>query len=322
MQQPKCSLDLYVNFLIATQKQYSGLELSRVSPTAMSHEAVNHWLAKDKLTPKTVWQHSQTMIQKETGYLIFDDTVLDKPYAQEMPLVKVQYSGKHHRLVKGIDIVTLLWTDGEKIVPVDYRIYDPTRDGKTKNDHAQEMVTYAEKRGFSPRYVLMDSWYASVANLKAIDRNKWKWIAALKCNRKVSLVQGTYLSVADLDWTSTQVHTVWLKEYGWVLVSKMVDTHGDITYIATNDLSLLDAETLHGHMEHRWKIEAFHRAIKQCCGIERCYSTRERSQRNHILCAFLAFLKLECKRIQSHISWYDQKWSIVRPATTLYLAKA
>jgi len=322
MRQPKCSLDLYVNFLIASQKQYSGLELSRVSPTEMSHDAVNHWLAKDKLTPKTVWQHSQTMVQKETGYLIFDDTVLDKPYAQEMSLVKLQYSGKHHRLVKGIDVVTLLWTDGEKIVPVDYRIYDPTRDGKTKNDHAQEMMKYAEKRGFSPYYMLMDCWYASVANLKAIDRNQWQWIAALKYNRKVSLAQGTYLSVADLDWTSTQVHKVWLKEYGWVLVSKMVDTNGDITYIATNDLSLLDAETLSGHMDHRWKIEAFHRGIKQCCGIERCYSTRERSQRNHILCAFLAFLKLEGKRIQSHISWYDQKLSIVRPATTLYLAKA
>jgi len=322
MQQPKCSLDLHVNFLIASQKQYSGVELSRVSPTAMSHDAVNHWLATNKLTPKIVWQHSQTMVQKETGYLIFDDTLLDKPYAREMPLVKKQYSGKHHRLVNGIALVTLLWTEGEKIIPVDYRIYDPTRDGKTKNDHAQEMLQFAEKRGFSPQYVLLDSWYASVENLKAIARKEWKWIAALKSNRLVSLVQGTYLPVAELDWASKQVHKVWLKAYGWVLVSKMVFENGDITYLATNDLSLLEAQTLHSHMEQRWKIEAFHRGIKQYCGIEHCYSTRERSQRNHILCAFLAFLKLEWQRIQSHISWHEQKLSIIRPATTLYLAKA
>ena len=322
MQQPKCSLDLYVDFLIASQKQYSGVELSRVSPTALSHDAVSHWLAHNKLTPKMVWQRGQTMVRKETGYLIFDDTVLDKPYAREMPLVKTQYSGKHHRLVKGIDVVTLLWTGGESIVPVDYRVYDPTRDGKTKNDQVQEMLTFAEKRGFSPQYVLMDSWYASVENLKIIARKGWPWIAALKSNRLVSLVQGTYLPVSDLDWTAKPVRKVWLKAYGWVLVSKIVFANGDITYIATNDLSLLNAETLHGHMEHRWKIETFHRGIKQCCGIERCYSTRERSQRNHILCAFLAFLKLEWKRIQSHISWYDQKLSIVRMATTQYLAKA
>ena len=322
MQQPKCSLDLYVNFLIASQKQYSGLELSRVSPTAMSHDAVNHWLATNKLTPKIVWQHSQTMVQKETGYLIFDDTLLDKPYAREMALVRAQYSGKHHRVANGIALVTLLWTEGEKIVPVDYRIYDPTRDGKTKNDQAQEMLQFAENRGFSPHYVLLDSWYASVENLKAIARKGWYWIAALKSNRLVSQQQGTYLPVADLDWTAAPVRKVWLKAYGWVLVSKLVDTNGDITYIATNDLSLLEAPTLHGHMEHRWKIEAFHRGIKQYCGIECCYSTRERSQRNHILCAFLAFLKLEWKRIQSQVSWHEQKLSIVRPATTLYLAKA
>jgi len=322
MQQPKCSLDLYVDFLIASQKQYSGMELSRVSPTAMSHDAVSHWLAHNKLTPKMVWQSSQSMVQKEIGYLIVDDTVLDKPYAREIPLVKSQYSGKHHGLVNGIAVVTMLWTEGETIVPVDYRIYDPTRDGKTKNDHAQEMLQFAEKRGFSPRYVLMDSWYASIENLKAIARKEWKWIAALKSNRLVSQVQGTYLPVAELDWTSTQVHKAWLKAYGWVLVSKIVFANGDITYIATNDLSLLDAETFHSHMGYRWKIEAFHRGIKQYCGIERCYSTRERSQRNHILCAFLAFLKLEWQRIQSHISWHEQKLSIVRMATMQYLANA
>jgi hypothetical protein len=322
MQQPKCSLDLYVDFLIASQKQYSGMELSRVSPTAMSHDAVSHWLAHNKLTPKMVWQSSQPMVQKETGYLIVDDTVLDKPYAREIALVKSQYSGKHHRLVNGIAVVTMLWTEGETIVPVDYRIYDPTRDGKTKNDHVQEMLQFAEKRGFSPRYVLMDSWYASIENLKAIARKEWKWIAALKSNRLVSQVQGTYLPVAELDWTDTPVHKVWLKAYGWVLVSKIVFENGDITYIATNDLSLLDAATLHRHMGYRWKIETFHRGIKQYCGIERCYSTRERSQRNHILCAFLAFLKLEWQRIQSHSSWQEQKLSIVRMATMQYLAKA
>ena len=322
MQPPKCSLDLYVDFLIASQKQYSGVELSRVAPKALSHDAVSRWLATNKLTPKMVWQQSQTMVQKETGYLILDDMVLDKPYAREMSLVKVQYSGKHHRLVNGIAVVSLLWTEGEKIVPVDYRIYDPTRDGKTKNDHAQEMLQFAEKRGFLPHYVLMDSWYASIENLKAISRKGWRWIAALKSNWLVSQVQGSYLPVAELDWTSKQVHKVWLKAYGWVLVSKLVYSNGDITCIATNDLSLLEAQTLHGHMEYRWKIETFHRGIKQCCGIERCYSILERSQRNHILCAFLAFLKLEWKRIQTHISWYQQKWSIARMATTQYLVKA
>lgn len=322
MQRQKCSLDLYVDFLIASQKQYSGLELSKVSPIDMSHDSVNRWLAKNKLTPKIVWKESQSMVELKSGYLIIDDTLLDKPYAKDMALVKKQYSGKHHGLANGINLVNMVWTDGEKTIPVDYRVYDPTRDGKTKNDHAQEMLNYAEVRGFQPDYVLMDSWYSSIENLKNINKKKWKWIAALKCNRLVSLTQGIYLPVSDLDWTSKQVRKVWLKAYGFILVSKIVFENGDITYIATNDLSLIDEETIKSHSNHRWKIENFHRGIKQCCGIERCYSVLERSQRNHILCAFLAFLKLEAERIQKNISWYEQKWSISRMATVNYLANA
>jgi len=322
MQTQKCSLDLYVDFLIASQKQYSGSELSRVSPIKMSHDSVNRWLRKNKLTPKMVWQNAAPLVDPKNGYLIIDDTVLDKPYSRNIPMVKKQYSGKHHGLVNGINLVNMLWTDGKKAIPVDYRAYDLTRDGKTKNDHAQEMLDFAEKRGFSPNYMLMDSWYSSIDNLKNISKKKWKWIAALKSNRLVSLVQGNYLSVSDLDWTKKLVHNVWLKAYGFVLVSKIVFPNGDITYIATNDLSLVNPETLESHSAHRWKIENFHRGIKQCCGIERCYSTLERSQRNHILCAFLAFLKLEWERIQNNVSWYEQKWSIPRMATADYLANA
>ena len=136
----------------------------------------------------------------------------------------------------------------------------------------------------------------------------------------MSVKKGEYVRVENLDWASKQVHRVWLKAYGFIVVSKIVAPNGDIAYIATNDLSLEDAETIKNHFAHRWTIETFHRGIKQCCGIERCYSTLERSQRNHILCAFLAFLKLEWERIQNAISWYEQKWNIPRRAVTAYLA--
>ncbi len=154
MQRQKCSLNLYVDFLIASQKQYSGSELSKVSPVEMSHDSVNRWLKKNKLTPKIVWRNAQSMVDLEAGYLIIDDTVLDKPHSRKISLVKNQYSGKHHRTVNGINLINMLWTNGEKIVPVDYRAYDPGRDGKTKNDHFREMLDFAEKRGFSPDYVL------------------------------------------------------------------------------------------------------------------------------------------------------------------------
>ena len=62
MQRQKCSIDLYVDFLIASQKQYSGLELSKVSPKAMSHDAVNRWFEPALMMfgpPDTDSPHSQ-----------------------------------------------------------------------------------------------------------------------------------------------------------------------------------------------------------------------------------------------------------------------
>jgi hypothetical protein len=44
--------------------------------------------------------------------LIADDTTLDKPYVRKIELVHRHWSGKHHRFVSGINLLTLLWSDG------------------------------------------------------------------------------------------------------------------------------------------------------------------------------------------------------------------
>lgn len=59
MQNQKCSVDLYVDFLIASQKQYSDVELSKVSPTPMAHDSVSRWLSDERLTPRMLWEQSQ-----------------------------------------------------------------------------------------------------------------------------------------------------------------------------------------------------------------------------------------------------------------------
>ena len=88
MQPKKCSLELYVDFLIASQHQYSGVELSKVAPREMAHDAVSRWLTDMELSPKILWQKAAPLVSRKTGYLILDDSVLDKPYATAIPLVK------------------------------------------------------------------------------------------------------------------------------------------------------------------------------------------------------------------------------------------
>ncbi len=320
MQKQKCSLKLYTNFLIANQNRYSSLELSRVSPVSdLCHDSVSRWLSSSNFTPSDLWNQVKSLVDVKTGYLLCDDTLLNKQYSRINELAKKQYSGNEHGLVNGICLVNLLWTGGDEFIPVDYRIYRKEADDKTKNDHFQDMLKRAFGRGFSPLYVLVDSWYSSISNLKLIREFNWNFICNLKSNRKVNVIQGNYIPIADLDLAEKQVRKVWLKEFGFILVCKIVNKEGDITYLATNDLTLQSYDDFVNHHQQRWKIEEFHRGIKQTTGIEKCYSTLASSQKTHIFASFVAFVKLEIRRLKEKISWYEQKATINRYAVNKYL---
>ena len=315
-------MKLYTQFLIGNQNRYSGVELSKVSGIGMSHDAVDRWLSGTRRTPSQLWQYTCSLVDRKKGSLVADDSLLDKRFSRKNELAKKQYSGNEHGLLNGICLVNLLWTNGEEYVPVDYRIYRKENDDLTKNDHFRNMLDIAEKRGFEPEYILMDSWYSSIENLKAIRKKEWHFICSLKSNRQVSVEQGTYLSIADLGLADKQVRRVWLKEFGPVLVCALVDANGDSTYLATNDSFLTDYGEYAGRFQDRWKIEEFHRGIKQTTGIEKCKSIKADSQKIHIFSAFVAFVRLERQRLKSGVSWYEQKAMISRLATADYLANA
>jgi hypothetical protein len=122
--------------------------------------------------------------------LILDDSVHDKRSSRQIDLVKRQYSGTEHGLVRGIGVVSLVHSTGEPddFYPIDYRIYAPETDGKTKNDHFQEMLIAAVgAKGVQARTILFDIRYASAENLKLVHRLGRVFYTAIKRNRRVSL---------------------------------------------------------------------------------------------------------------------------------------
>ena len=83
-------------------------------------------------------------------------------------------------------MITLLWSEGDRHVPVDYRIYDKAADALSKNDHFRAMLNEAQTRDFVPEGVIFDSGYASLPNLKQIRSFGWCWVTRLECNRQVN----------------------------------------------------------------------------------------------------------------------------------------
>jgi hypothetical protein len=56
-----------------------------------------------------------------------------------------------------------------------------------------------------------------------------------------------------------------------------------------------------------WKIEAFHRELKQLTGLEACQCPQARIQRNHIACALLVWSRLKAIAYQSGRTIYQIK---------------
>jgi putative transposase len=252
------------------------------------------------------------------GILVIDDSTLDKPYARKIELVTRHWSGKHHAVVSGINLITLLWTDGDRHVPVDYSIFDKKKDTLTKNDHFQAMLKQARQRGFAPSCVAFDSWYSGLENLKLIRSFDWTWLTRLKSNRKVNPDREGLRAVSTVEITASG-RVVWLEGYGLIRVFKVVATNGDIELWATNKVEMSELERVKW-AGYSWAIENYHRGIKQFCLIERAQVRSRRAWRNHIGLCLRAFLRLESHCYYKGISWHEAKTSIIREAVRAYIA--
>lgn len=318
MDKVRCSKELYCQFLLTAQKEFSATTLADLKDN-ISHDKVTRWLQDTKLTPRLLWENVEGLINKEDGFLLLDDSVLKKPYSQKIELTKWQYSGNIHRITKGINLISMLWTGGNGLnehIPVDFRLYSKLTDGKTKNDHFRDMVLLSVHRKLKVKAYVFDTWYSSVNNLKWLNQLNLTWVTWLRSNRIVDF--GEHISDKEIPDTGLVVH---LKAVGFVKVFKIVHPQtGDIEYLATNDLNMsaLDIKKV---AAHRWKIEEYHRGLKQTVGIEYCQARNQRAQRTHIFCSLLAFVTLEVKRLKTGVTWYQSKRDIIQFAMRYYLEK-
>jgi len=306
----------YVQWLIASPRDATMTEAARCGPRVQAHDAYRRLLLRLEPTSDELWREVEDEVRLDRGFLVLDDTTLDKPYGPKIELVVQHWSGKHRKVVDGINLITLLWTDGEVAIPIDYRIFNKKNDHKTKNDHFTEMLEKAQERGFQPKMVIFDAWYSSLANLKLIRRLEWKFLTCLKSNRLVSPVKGVKVHVSKLmcDESGVLVH---LRGFGRVRVFQSVRADGDVKHWATNDLEMKQERCEALRSLGVW-IEDYHRSLKQYCLVERCQARKERIQRNHVGLAIRAFVRLELHRFDLGLSIFELKRRIIRSAVQAY----
>ena len=309
----------YVEYLVSTPKNCTCTYLAEHLED-VSHDVVNDFLRQKRFMPREVWQLVKDRLDdSHDAFLIVDDSVHDKRYSRFIELVRAQYSGNEHRVVRGIGVVSLVHSAGKDadFYPIDYRVYAPEVDGKTKNDHFSEMFVNAmDQKQLRAGTILFDGWYASAENLKLIHRRKRIFFTTLKSNRLVSLSkeQG-YLHLEALEWTPEHLAhgiLVKLKEVPFtVRLFKLVAPDGDIDWVITNDLAeTVTAQVAEESSDVRWQVEELHRGLKQLTGTEKCQCRVARAQRNHLACCYHAWVSLKVRAKELGQTLYELRDSL------------
>ena len=128
----RCNDEIYVSYLLSDPQYTSCTRLAGIMET-ISHDSINRFLERERYEPKDLLDEGQDTLEWVGGILSVDDSVLDKPYSdpRKAAFVSWFWSGKHKRVVKGINLISLFYTDIHGVsVPVNDRICDK-KSGKT-----------------------------------------------------------------------------------------------------------------------------------------------------------------------------------------------
>jgi hypothetical protein len=326
-------LDLYSDYLLSSFGATTATGLSRLLEGAVSHDQVTRFLSEKVKTSSDLWRVVKPLvrqIESEDGVLIFDDSIEEKPYTDENEIICWHYDHTQGRNVKGINFLTALYHSQGVSLPIAFHLvakteaYLDTKSGKmkrrsatTKNDHYRQMLQVCVRNGVLFRYVLNDSWYAAADNMMFIRHELERhFIMALKSNRKVALSvqdksQGRYHTVSTLDLPEGTVREVYLESVDFpLLLTQQLFTNGDgstgILYLVTSDVTL-DAAQLTTIYQTRWKVEEYHRSLKQNASLEKSPTRTVKTQSNHFFVALCTFVKLEWLRTQTKLNHYALK---------------
>ncbi len=338
-------LDLYTDYLISSFGQTSATGLSRLVDNEIKHDSVTRLLSNSDFSSKTLWQTIKPLVRKhqaEDACLIFDDVIIEKAYTDENDLICWHWDHSKKRNVKGINILNAFyhsWKDGESEplrVPVAFETIRKTIrfcDVKTKkekrksdiskNDLMLRMIAQVINNGLLFKYIIADSWFASVANMRFIKQKKKIFIFDMQSNRLAAVSEaerraGNWTRIDELKTPNNKPVEVWLKDLEFpVLLTKQILTNKDeragYRFLVSNDLSLTD-DQLTTIYKKRWSVEEYHKSLKQNVSIAKSPTRTEKTQTNHLYASMLGYIKLEKLKYATKMNHFALKTKIYTQA--------
>ena len=329
-------LDLYTDYLISSFGPTTATGLSRLVDGEVSHDQVTRFLASPAKTSADLWRMVKPLIRQvesPAGVLIFDDSIEEKPYTDENDLVCWHWDHSKERHVKGINFLTAFYATETVSLPVAFDLvaktesYTDAKTGKqkrrsplTKNARYRMLLQLCAHNQIKFAYVLNDSWYAASDNMKFIHLDlKKDFVMPLKANRKVALSEadqqaGRYVTVSSLDLPEGETRLIWLEEVAFALrLAKQVFINDDgstgTLYLVTSDLTLT-YDRMTSLYQKRFRVEGYHKSLKQNASLEKSPTRTETTQQNHFFASVCAYVKLEGLKLKQGVNHFALKSKI------------
>ena len=316
--------EIYSDYLIASFGLTTATGLSNLLDGEISHDKITRFLSGQVKTGKDLWHFVKPLIREiETGAacLIIDDSIEEKPYTDENDIICWHYDHSQQMLVKGINFLSLLYQTSDIALPIGFDLVNKTekyldpKDGQekrrsliSKNELARSQIDYAIKNKVKFRFVLFDVWFSSVANMKFILNHRKHFICPLKSNRKVAVsrhakLQGRWQKLEAVEIETDKSRLIYLEGLELpVLLIKRVFRHEDgktaIQYLISSDTTLLPNDIIRNYHK-RWRVEEYHKSLKQNVSLEKSPTQTMTTQTNHFFAALCGYIKLERLKIKT-----------------------
>jgi len=320
--------EFYIDFICSS---FGKIEMTKLSKlTGKSHDVFTKQLLLNDILDdeRRLWSKIKPILREyeneENGCIVIDDMFIAKPNSKvNNEVICWHYDHVSQKMKKGLLMLNFLYTDERGVsVPLGYEFITKTEEvwndkyqknikksKFTKNEIMRDKLEILNNHNkVKYKYILFDKWFASIDNMVFIEENlKKKFICPIKKNRKVALskkdkIEGKYVNISSIDIEGGSSRLIYLQGYEKPLkIIKQVVKNGNdgesiYLYLTTNDIDLSFFKILEIY-KRRWKIEEYHKSLKQNLHIGHSPTKVETSQRNHIFLSVCSFIKLEKLRI-------------------------
>jgi predicted nucleic-acid-binding protein len=335
-------LDTYSDYLISSFSYTTATGLSQMLDNQITHDKITQFLSAREYTSKDLWllvKLKVREIETNDGCIIFDDTIEEKPYTDENDIICWHHDHSKGKDLKGINILNCIYHNNKGTIPLAFEavrkteIYIDPKSGKqkrkspiTKNEMLLQMFYQALKNQVKFLYVLADSWFSSKENMQEVVDNDKHFIFAIKSNRLIALsqsdkLQGEFVRVDSLNLKEGETIQCYFKglDFPTLLtyqVFKNKDGQTGTLYLAASDITLESSE-INAIYQKRWKVEEYHKSIKQNTSLAKSPTRRVTTQINHIFASIYAFFKMELLNMQTNLNHFALKTKLYTRALML-----